>query len=204
LLHLGKLAVETLAEFAGGLLAHVGGEIKFNLTQQILHRTLEVDFFDFVFVHERECGDFFCFVNNFFSLFEPAENGAIRGGKFDDVLREGSGDNLENVVFHGASLARFPSGFTVFPLRDDDRRPAVVFHEGENDGKIREVKFFFQIFYSITLVVISVVIFRVTRSFSTRKFSTGLPSKAQGAYQPASLSRFATISPTFMVRVAMQ
>jgi hypothetical protein len=27
---------------------------------------------------------------------------------------------LENVVFHGASLARFPSEFTARTLRDDD------------------------------------------------------------------------------------
>jgi len=81
---------------------------------------LEASDFELVVFHERECGDFFCFVNNFFSLFEPAENGAIRGGKFDDVLREGSGDDLENVVFHCASLARFPSKLTARTLRDDD------------------------------------------------------------------------------------
>ena len=54
------------------------------------------------------------------NIIEPAEHGAIRRGKFDDVFRERRGDDLENVVFHGASLARFPSKLTARTLRDDD------------------------------------------------------------------------------------
>jgi hypothetical protein len=64
--------------------------------------------------------DVFGFVNNFFSLFEPAENGAIPLRKFNDVFREGSGNDLKHGASRGASLARFPSRVTIFSRVNDD------------------------------------------------------------------------------------
>ena len=91
--------------------------------------------------------DVFGFVNNFFSLFEPAENGAIPLRKFDDVFREGSGNDLEHGAASGARDARFPSRVTIFSRVNDDRGPTNVFLVSENEDFFCAVNFFFNYFF---------------------------------------------------------